>query len=126
MKKTVRILAFGVLTWLIPFALSFLFFTKEGTMTVSRELFKSIMVVSGIVTGMLFTCLYFKKISGKFCFNGILIGLVWLIMNWGLDILILLPMSKMALPAYFYDIGLGYLSIPVITIGVGCLLAKKM
>jgi hypothetical protein len=125
MKKALKIFFFGALSWLIPFLASFPFFTKDGKLSIDQGLFKSIMVVVGLATGIFLTYLYFKKLDGRYCFNGFLIGLIWLVMNCGLDILVLLPMSKMALPAYFMEIGVRYLSIPLITIGMGCLLAKK-
>ncbi len=42
-----------------------------------------------------------------------------------LDLAVLLPMSGMAIVPYFTDIGLRYLIIPIITVGMGYLLESK-
>jgi hypothetical protein len=39
-------------------------------------LFKSIMVVAGAITGVVFIVIYFKKVSYRFLSNGIKIGLI--------------------------------------------------
>jgi uncharacterized membrane protein YpjA len=67
--------------------------------------------------------LYFRKVEKNYLSEGITVGLVWFVLNVLLDLLILVPMSKMAIGTYFAQIGLGYLTIPTMSIAVG-LIAK--
>lgn len=124
MNKNFKIILFGFLAWLIPFALSFFFYTKDGRLTINIDLFKSIMVVAGVLSGTFLMAKYFVKIKANFLKEGLIIGLVWFVINVGLDILILMPMSKMTLPDYMMQIGLRYLSIPIMTIGIGYILDR--
>ena len=55
------------------------------------------------------------------------IGIAWFAVNLVIDLPLFLldsPM-KMSFPAYMTDIGLTYLTYPVVTIGFGCLLDAK-
>ncbi|WP_243668479.1 hypothetical protein [Methanoculleus chikugoensis] len=45
---------------------------------------------------------------------------MWLLINWALDAVILLPLSGgMDAGTYMAQIGLRYLSIPIIAVGIG-------
>lgn len=119
MKKYLKIGLFGVLTWLIPFVASFFFFSREGKVLIDIFLFKTIMVVLGSVVGAFFLILYFKKIKKNYLKEGIVVGLIWFILNILLDLIVLIPMSGMNVGDYFAQIGLRYLIIPVMSIAVG-------
>lgn len=125
MKKHLKNLLFGFLSWLIPFIASIFFFTKEGGLTVDIFLFKSIMIVFGSVIGAILMVLYFKNIQKDYLREGIIIGMVWFAINIILDLLVLLPMSGMSVPDYFAQIGIRYLVIPVMSIMVGTVLTNK-
>lgn len=126
MRQYLKLALFGFLTWLIPFIVSFFFYDKSGHLVIGDIfLFKSIMIITGCLTGVVLLVLYFNKISEKHLYHGILIGIVWLIMNWALDMLILVPMAKLSLYDYFTQVGLRYLIIPIISIGTGYMLARK-
>lgn len=51
MKKYLIIALYGFLTWLVPFVVSFFFYTQDGVLIIEEALFKSIMVVTGALTG---------------------------------------------------------------------------
>ena len=125
MNKILRIILFGFFTWLIPFVAAFLFYTKEGKQLIDVLFFKAIMVAVGSITGAVLLILYFKKVSKNYLNESIIVGLSWLAINWLLDILILLPMSKMSFSAYFTQIGLSYLALPAMTIAVGYVAETK-
>jgi hypothetical protein len=120
MKKMIKLIGFGVLTWLVPFVIGFFFYTPDGKLAIDKFLFKSIMIVVSSINGAFLLVIYFKKIDESYRKVGLFVGIVWLAINWGLDLLVLLPMAKMSLPVYFAEIGLRYLVIPVISIGMGC------
>jgi hypothetical protein len=50
---------------------------------------------------------------------GLGIGVLWLAINWGLDLLILLPLSGMSAANHAEEIGLRYLLLPIIATGMG-------
>jgi uncharacterized membrane protein YpjA len=124
MKNYLKIVLLGFLTWLVPFVVSFFFFTPERTLAIDEGLFKSIMIVVGSLTGAVLLVRYFKNVSSDYLRHGVTVGLVWLAVNLALDFLILIPMSHMTVGAYLSQIGLRYLTIPIMTIVVGYILAK--
>lgn len=125
MPKLLRNVIYGFLAWLIPFASSFLFYSKEGKPTIDVTLFKSIMIVVGSISAAFLLISYFKKIESDFFKEGILVGVVWFALNILLDVLILIPMSGMTIPDYFAQIGLRYLAMPAMSMAVGTALANK-
>jgi uncharacterized membrane protein YpjA len=95
-------------------------------MTSDPAFFKTIMIVSGSLTGMGALVYYFKNVKKDPLKEGAIIGISWLLINWLLDFLILLPLSKQAVPRYFLEIGLEYLAIPIMAVGAGYLLSNRM
>lgn len=51
--------------------------------------------------------------------EGALLGGTWLLINWVLDAAVLLPLSGMDAGTYMAEIGLRYLMIPIIAVGIG-------
>ncbi|MBA2862869.1 hypothetical protein [Methanococcus maripaludis] len=117
---------FGLLTWLIPFVLSFLFYSESEGLLIDIFLFKSIMIVVSGLVGVSLLIIYFKDIHKDYLIEGIFVGVSWLVINLILDILILIPMSGMTFIDYFSQIGLRYLIIPTISIAMGFLLKLKL
>jgi hypothetical protein len=113
-----RIWLYGILSWLIPFGASFLFFDPSGGVAIPQPLFKSSMVVIGGATGAGLLVLVFRKAPPSVA-SGLVIGLLWLVINLGLDLAVLVPMSKMAVTDYLYDIGLRYILLPIVAIAMG-------
>ncbi|MFC1769402.1 hypothetical protein ACFLZX_06600 [Nanoarchaeota archaeon] len=119
MKKILSLGLFGILSWLIPFFVSILFYSREGGLLVDIFLFKSIMIVVGSLVGATLLVLYFKKIKKDHVTEGIVVGIFWFVINIVLDVLILLPISGMSFGVYFQQIGLRYLVLPIIAIAMG-------
>lgn len=113
-----RVTVLGVLTWAIPFALSIPFFDPKAGLVIPILLFKQVMVVIGTLTGTALLVWVFRSVSPTL-FSGFVVGLYWLILNWLLDILVLVPMSGGDVGKWFTEIGLGYLSILFIAVGMG-------
>lgn len=125
MKHKITAVLYGFLTWLIPFFASLFFFSKQGELTIPIQTFKSIMVVVGSLSSVPLLVRYFNRVDKDYLKNGIFLGILWYVMNIGLDILVLLPLSKMSFQEYFPNIGISYFSIPIYVIGVGILLQIK-
>lgn len=124
-KQYLKNALYGFLAWLIPFAASFFFYTREGKLTVDVFLFKSIMIVVGSVCAAFLLVSYFKTINANHLREGVIVGLTWFSINIALDLLVLIPMSGMSITDYFAQIGLRYLVIPAMSITVGAALENK-
>ena len=125
MQSIKKNILYGFLVWLIPFISSFPFFTREGEMLIDKIFFKTIMIIIGTLVGVFFIVNYFKSVEKNFIKEGVLVGVSWLLINWGLDFVVLIPMADMTYSNYFIEIGLRYLSLPIIAIGAGYLLKYK-
>ena len=108
----------GFLTWLIPFIVSFLFFTPNGTPLIDITFFKSIMTVLGCLVGVLLLIQSFTKIKTNYLKESIRIGLIWFLMNIVLDLIFLLPLGKLTIMDYIIQIGIRDINIPIISIGM--------
>lgn len=95
------------------------FHTPDGQLLTDIFLFKSVMILVGNLTGCILIAALALKITGKKFSILLTTGLIWLAINWGLDFLILIPMSKMSVSDYFIKIGLGYLTMVIIPSAVG-------
>ncbi len=124
-KNIIRITLLGLMTWLVPFVAAFFFFDETGQIAVDMYLFKTIMILIGGITGAFAIILYFRKVQSSFLNHGILIGCVWFVINFVLDIIILLPLSGMSFSDYLIQIGLRYLMAPIMSIMAGILLESK-
>jgi uncharacterized membrane protein YpjA len=71
--------------------------------------------------------LYLKNIKIDFIREGVIIGVAWFIINIVIDLVLFLPSSpmQMTLTNYMMDIGITYLMIPVMTIGMGYMAENK-
>ncbi len=123
MKITGKILLYGFLIWLIPFMVAIgIFWFHES----NRPLFESIMAVTVTLVAVFFSVLIFRQRSSNFRTAGILLGLLWFAISFGID-LFMFSWGPMKMPFWEYvsDVGVTYLIIPVVTIGIGLLLKSR-
>ena len=124
MNKYVKLVGFGFLIWLIPFMVSFVIFPLRN---MNRPLFESFMPVVLVLTVMIVSVLYFKKIEKESLKEGLIAGVLWFVLSLVIDLMLFLPASpmQMSFSDYMVDIGLTYLIILMIPIGIGALVNKK-
>jgi uncharacterized membrane protein YpjA len=117
MRRALRELIFAFLAWLIPFAVSVCIIPLKESQPL---LFDSLMGVVLAVSTVVLALAYFRRLTANYVANGVRIGVTWAVANWLIDGLMFSggPM-KMTLAEYVSDIGIAYLAIPVITIGLG-------
>jgi len=108
-----RAAALGVLSWLIPFAISFVLFPLKRT---NAALFETLMNLVLLLTGGALLRVYFR---GRRVGLGeaVLVGTVWLSINLLFDY----PMfafgpMKMTASTYYSEIGLTYLAFPALAL----------
>ena len=119
MKKKLKIVLYGFLTWLIPFVASWPFYTMDGQPKIDLFFIKTILMVVFSIFGVILLLIYFKSIDKNYVREGIIVGLIWLAINWFFDLIILVPMAQMGIWTYFSQIGLRYLLIPTMSISLG-------
>lgn len=124
MKSFMKILVYGIILWLIVFAFSFLIYPlkKEG-----NPLFESLITIILVFITVLIAFTYFRTEQPAFSMNAVIVGCSWMVIN----ILIDLPLfsygpMKMSFTNYLEDIGITYFVIPIIVVGMGRLLDKKI
>jgi len=124
MNKYVKLVGFGLLIWLIPFLVSFVIFPLRNA---NRPLFESVMPVVLVFAVMIISVLYFKKIEKESLKEGVIAGVLWFVLSLVIDLMLFLPASpmQMSFSDYMMDIGLTYLIILIIPIGIGALVSKK-
>ena len=124
MNKNFKIVLYGFLVWLIPFAVSFFIYPLKIPM---YSLFESIMSVLIAVAAIIFSYLYFKDIKTNFVMEGIITGIVWFIIAIVIDLLMFMPASPMHMnfTDYMMSVGVKYLIIPVVMVGTGYVAQNK-
>jgi hypothetical protein len=114
---------YGFVLWLIPFAAAMALFSVRNN---QRPLFESIMPVVLAICATVLADLYLRQVTANFVREGILLGVIWLVISLVIDLLMFMwgPM-QMSLANYLMDIGITYLIYPAITIGMGYLLEQR-
>ena len=125
-KLFTKCILLGILSWLIPFAISFLFYKPGGQLIVSYPTFKSTIMLVGVISGCYLLFRYFSFVENDFIKNAAIVGLIWFAINIIMDTVILIPIMKTTFTDYFMSIGLSYFSIPTISIAMGYLLNQKV
>ena len=122
MNKNAKIINYGLLVWLIP---SFITVTLSSFWS-AFSTFEIISALAVAVTAVIFSYLYFRGLIENFIKEGVLTGIIWLIISVILDlILIALGVSQLNLATYAMYVVPLYLIIPVITILMGVIYTKK-
>ncbi|MDP3065819.1 MAG: hypothetical protein Q8N08_03695 [Methanobacteriaceae archaeon] len=124
MNKYLKIVLYGLGVWVVPFLVSFIIYPLKQS---GNPLFESLMAVVITATVVLLILLYFKPLENHFLKEGVLIGWAWLIISIAVDLLFFTggPMA-MSLTVYTADIGVTYLIIPLVTVGMGYLIDSKV
>ena len=121
MNKNSKIINYGVLVWLIPSLI-----TVTLASFVAMNVFEIISAVAIAVTVIAFSYLYFRGITEDFIKEGILIGIIWLIISIILDlILVAVGISQLNLTSYAMYVAPLYIIIPAVTIGLGVYMKQK-
>ena len=104
----------GFLSWMIPFAISFLLFPLKKS---NAPLFGTLMGLVVLLTAAALVSRYFRNrlVSVK---EAVLVGALWFAINLLCDY----PMfaygpMKMTASSYYSEIGLAYLAIPIFAFG---------
>ncbi len=115
-------IGYALILWVIPYVTAI---PLMGLMNSDPIFFKTIMVVESMVVGAFLAVLYFQGVQKDFLKEGIILGIVWMVVNWSMGFAALLPFAGMTVSRYFLEIGLRYVNAPVLTAAIGYVLEKK-
>jgi len=87
--------------------------------------FKTIMIVEGALVGGILSALYFQRVRGGFLREGVITSVVWMLVNWGLDLVALLPFTGHTIPRYFIEIGGLYVAMAAPLVAIGYVLEQR-
>ena len=115
MNKILKIVIFGLIVWLIPTLVTLL-----ASYVIGIYLFDVISALAIAITVIVFAYLYFKYVNTDYLKEGVVTGIVWLLISLVLDIaLVFLQITKLTLMEYLIYVSPLYIIIPAITIGFG-------
>jgi hypothetical protein len=125
MNKTLKVMLYGILMWLVPFLVSFLIYPLKQS---ANPFFESIMPVVITATVVALTLSYFKQQDKNFLREGIIIGISWFVISITIDLMMFLPPSPMHMgfSDYIMDVGFTYLIIPLVNLGMGYTADKEL
>ena len=117
-----RAVLLGFVIWLVPFAtgVSAFLLSPSPLLTFASDT-GAVLVLS--VLGA--AAAYFRRVRQAFFREGLALGVVWVAMCVAIDVPLLLGPMHMSLEYYFSDVGVSYLVIPAITLGIGALLDMR-
>ena len=122
-----KILLYGFYIWLIPFVLSFFFFSREGTLLVDRVFFHSIMTVSLIGSFSFFLYLYLKKMdfTPGFEINILTFGFLAVFVSFILDIISLIGFFGLSVDQFLMWVFPVYFNMIIIAVAINKVLSLK-
>ena len=124
MKQLSRLVLFGSLSWFVVFSASVCLFSLKQNG--QERLFEMLMGFVLTTATVALTLLFFRNIASGSLRAGCLLGLAFLVCNLLFDLpLFSMGPMKMSPSTYLKDIGLSYLSMPVISIGMGFALRMR-
>lgn len=122
MKRWGRRIGYGVGIWAILYALSI---PLLGVQQSDPIAFKAIMAFLGSAIGAVGAGAYFLAIDSNYVREAVFTALTWIISNWILDVVALLPFTQETIPQYFMHIGIEYLGIFAVLFAIGYVLERK-
>jgi len=122
-RSMFRRVGYGLIAWTVPYATSLLLLSLIQR---DPEFFRTIMVVEGSLVGALLTVLYFEAVTSHYLREGFLLAATWIVVNWALDMVGVVPFVKLSMDRYFLQIGFEYLRMFAPTLAVGYMLERRL
>lgn len=105
MKTHLAHLGSGALLWALAFGVSVVIFPLKAA---NAPLFHNVLVVAMGAIGGVLTLIRFRSASGSYARYGFILGLVWLAVNLGLDLVVFIGSFGFTLHQYVSEIGSVY------------------
>ena len=118
-----RRIGYGLIAWIIPYATALMLLPLRQR---DPEFFRTIMIVEGSLGGAFLTVLYFETVTSHYLREGFLLATTWILVNWALDMIGVVPFAHLTMDRYFLWIGFEYLGMFAPTLAVGYLLERRL
>ncbi|MCB1174314.1 MAG: hypothetical protein KDK39_12145 [Leptospiraceae bacterium] len=112
-KQAGRAVIGGLVVWALPFGISLVFYDQTSTLLIDIFAFKTLMMIVSALVGLTLLARQIPAMSPPYKSKATLLTLIWLLINWLLDFVILLPLAGMNSRDYFLSTGLRYLQMPL-------------
>ena len=108
----------GVVVWLVPFAVSCCLIGPDGKKVVSEDTFRTAMLLVGSITASYCTYVCDPRTRR----SGFEMAALWLLINWILDLIVLVPLltaehSSLSVDAYLATVPVWFLRIGLAYVG---------
>ena len=123
MNQYLKVVLYGFLVWLLPLVVSLFIYPLK---VAGSPLFESIMPLVISLTVVVLAFFYLKNLDGDYVKEGVIMGVFWFTISIIIDLVLFLSPSalQVSFTDYLMDIGITYLMIPFITIGMGLVAAE--
>ena len=118
-----RKIGFGIVLWAIPYVTAI---PLLGLNESDQLFFKTIMIVEGSIVGAILAAVYFMSVERDFLREGIMLAVVWIVVNWLHDYGGHVYFTDMPLDRYFLEIGLRYIAMAAPTVAIGYVMEKRL
>ncbi len=125
LNKNIKIALLGALIWIGVFTVGAFLFTPEGKPRLELLLTQNIFYLSTALLAMGFLFFYFKDVKSHFLREGIVIGIIWIIVNTALDWLILLPLFDITYSDWLKNIMPALFVLPILSIGTALIIQRQ-
>ncbi len=88
--------------------------------------FYTLMNIIFVGAVVMLTSKFYKDIHEEYLWLGKKLGLIWTTIQLGLDLVVFLLVFKMEPTEYFEKIGITYVTLPIITMGMGYVLQSHV
>lgn len=122
MRTIAKRLGFAVVLWAILFVAAIPLLPLQAS---NLAAFKAVMATLGSLVGGGLAGFYFLAIERDYLREAIVTAVTWVVVNWLLDVVALLPFTHQSILQYFMEIGIEYLGMFGPMLAIGYLLEKK-
>ena len=123
MKTLFRQLGYGMIVWAVPYATSL---TMLPLIQRDPIFFGTIMIVEGSIVGTALAVAYFEHAPQPDTRHGLILGTVWMVENWLLDFVAVVPFTHTTIARYFLNIGFRYVPMIAIAAAIGYAWKKRV
>jgi len=126
MDKNIRNVLYGFTAWLVPFVVSFLFYSPKGEPLYDAQIVHNVLIVLGLGLCSYLLIKYFEGIKKDYAKEGLVAGVTWFLISVILDMFFIVFMFGMPLVTWAGQIGIGYLAFPILGASMGIVLNCKL
>jgi hypothetical protein len=112
--RPIRLLGLGALSWLVPFLVS-----RSGEPGLDVFTFKTVMILVGGAVGAVLFAYYVPRLGGDYLDGAVTAGVVWFVVNAGLDLVVLVALLGTPADEWVVGTGARYLLLPIQAAAIG-------